>query len=880
VPGFDGPPKGIRGSIKRKSAMKIKKTIPDWLIGLLITLFFLFITFTGMFDFIDPIEMKTFDFRAKLAAPEERNPDIEIVVISDEDLSQLGRFPWPRNILARSIHNLALAGARVIAFNILFPEPEESAGLKTIQALKEDYEGLGLAQEGPGLNFYKRLSLAVSDLDNDAKLSQAMKEAGNVVLPVYFDTMSAGRDKEPPRFTAGYAYKQIKGLNEEWSVASLIWLAKIKPLLPAFAEVAAGIGHINLFPDSDGYIRNQVHVVGYLKDTYFPSFPMAIVRTFNGLKDQDITVSLGQEIRLRINPSSTLRVPVIDPQMRTLINWNKGPGIVFHRTPFSKVYKNEIQTSLFRDKIVIIGPTAPGIGDRFVTPISGNLPGVEVVANSVSNILNQRFYSRPGWTMIAELCALILFGLFVSIVLPRLRAGMGALTTLALFVAYGATGAVLFFSYNVWLKITPPMLLLVLGYILVISKKFLITEKTKEKVEADSVETNKMLGLSFQQQGMLDLSLEKFRKLPLEEEGVKDLLYNLGLDFERKRQFSKALATYKLVIEDGINFKDLDDRIPKLKGAEATMIFGAGGGGGHPGDIGATLSGMDTKPTLGRYEVVGELGRGAMGVVYKGEDPKIHRTVAIKTVSLSDFDEDMLDEMKERFFREAESAGLLTHPNIVTIYDCGEEHDLAYIAMEFLDGEDLEGYTKEGNLPPLRETLSIVANVADALDYAHSRGIVHRDIKPANIMRLTESKDVKVTDFGIARITSSSKTKTGVILGTPSYMSPEQIAGKKVDGRSDIFSLGVVLFEMLCGKKPFSGDDMTSLMYQIAREPHASPRSINSKIPGVVEKIIDKALEKDPEKRYQKAGLMAEHLKKVIAKIDEIQAKKRAQTQH
>jgi serine/threonine-protein kinase len=232
--------------------------------------------------------------------------------------------------------------------------------------------------------------------------------------------------------------------------------------------------------------------------------------------------------------------------------------------------------------------------------------------------------------------------------------------------------------------------------------------------------------------------------------------------------------------------------------------------------------------------------------------------------------------MKERYFREAESAGLLTHPNIVTIYDAGEEHDLAYIAMEFLKGRDLEENTKKERLFPLRESLSIVAQVADALDFAHGKGIVHRDVKPANIMRIDETQEVKVTDFGIARITSSSKTKTGVIMGTPSYMSPEQIAGKKVDGRSDIFSLGVVLFELLCGEKPFSGDDMTTLMYNIAKENHPSVRTINQKVPAIVEKVIDKALEKEPEKSYQKAGQMSEHLKKIIAKIDELQEKKKA----
>ncbi|MFH1488018.1 MAG: serine/threonine-protein kinase [Pseudomonadota bacterium] len=856
--------------------MKIKKTIPDWIIGTLLTLFFLFITITGSFDFTDPIEMKTFDLRARIAAPEERNPDIELVVISDDDLSELGRFPWPRDIIARSIQNLSMAGARVIALNILFPEPEESAGLKTIKVLKEDFERLRLAQEGPGLTFYKKLSNSLNELDNDAKLTKAIKEAGNVVLPVYFDTMSTGRDRQAPQFIGKYAFKKIMGQNDEWNVASMRWMSKMKPLLPSFAEAAAGIGHNNLFPDPDGSVRGQIHVLGYLKDIYFPSFSMAIVKAFKGLKDEDITVTLGQGISLRMTPSSTVKVPVIDAWMKTLVSWNGGPGKVFHQTLFSKVYKNEIQTSLFRDKIVIIGPVVPGIGDRFVTPVSGHLPGIEIVANSVANILSQRFFSRPGWMFSLELAILILFGLFISVALPRLKAGVGAVTTLGLFIAYAAAGTFLFFSYNLWLKVSPPILLLIIGYILVISKKFLLTEKTKERVEADSVETNKMLGLSFQQQGMLDLALEKFQKLPLAQEGVKDLVYNLGLDFERKRQFSKALSTYSMITKDGKNFKDLDERIPKLKGAEATMIFG-GSSGGHPGDIGATLMNMDTKPTFGRYEIISELGRGAMGVVYKGVDPKIHRTVAIKTVRLSDFDEEMVEEMKERFFREAESAGLMTHPNIVTIFDCGEEHDLAYIAMEYLKGEDLEGFTKKDRLLPMRETLSVVASVAEALDYAHNKGIVHRDIKPANIMRVNETNEIKVTDFGIARITASSKTKTGVVLGTPSYMSPEQIAGHKVDGRSDIFSLGVVLYELLTGQKPFIGRDMTSLMYKIAREKHPSPRTINPKIPPVLEKIIAMALQKDVGKRYQKAGQMAEHLKKVVSRIDEIQARKNAQ---
>ena len=853
--------------------MLFKKGIPEWLIGLILTLLFLFMSVTGLGDFTDIIEKKTFDLRSRLSASGERNPDIEIVVIDDDDLAEIGRFPWPRNILAKAINNLAMAGAKVIALDIMFNEPEESAGLKTIRELNKKYIDLGLNKEGPSAKtFYDFLNKAEANLDNDAKLAEAFKKAGNVILPIYFDTMSTGKDQEVHGYIAKNSYKVVLGLKDEQALSSIMWLSKIKPLLPSFADSVAGIGHINLFPDVDGSIRSQIHAIGYLGDTFIPSFPVAIVKAFKGLDENQIRLILGERIDMKVTPSKTVRIAATDFEMSTLIKWNDGPGVAFHTTPFRNILNKKFQTSLFRDKIVILGPTAPGIGDRFVTPISSNLPGLEIIANSTSNILREKFFVRPQWITFIELGIILLFGLYISFLLPRLKAGTGAIITLILFICYGTTGTILFFHSDIWLKIMPQIVLLILGYILVVSIRFFITERTKEKVEADSVETNKALGLSFQQQGLLDLAFDKFRKCPIGEPGVKDLLYNLGLDYERKRQINKALVAYSTIMEDDSDFKDLSERMPKLKGVESTMIFGAPTS--HPGDIGATIDGMDTKPTLGRYEVTGELGRGAMGIVYKGSDPTIHRTVAIKTLRLTEFEEEEIPDIKERFFREAESAGLLNHPNIVSIYDAGEEHDLAFIAMEFLNGVDLEEFTDKEKLLPLRDVLHIAAQVARALGYAHSKNVVHRDIKPANIMMLKDTGDIKVTDFGIARITSSSKTKTGVILGTPSYMSPEQVSGKKLDGRSDIFSLGVVIFEMLTGEKPFVSEDITSLMFQITREKQPSVRQINPKIPPVVEKIIDKALAKDINQRYQEAGQMAEHLNKMVERIDQLKKDK------
>ncbi len=255
---------------------------------------------------------------------------------------------------------------------------------------------------------------------------------------------------------------------------------------------------------------------------------------------------------------------------------------------------------------------------------------------------------------------------------------------------------------------------------------------------------------------------------------------------------------------------------------------------------------------LGRYTVIRELGRGSMSVVYLGKDPTIQRFVALKTVRFDDAgDPSELVEIKRRFFREVQSAGLLSHPNIVTIFDAGDEEDLGYIAMEVLEGITLKDWCRKENLQPIKQVLELVAKVAEALDHAHSHGVVHRDIKPANIM-FTKDGIAKITDFSIARITTSTKTKTDAILGTPSYMSPEQIAGEKVDGRSDLFSLGVVMFELLTGERPFQGESIASLTYQIAHKPHRPPAQIRTDLPPCCVAIIDRALSKKLDQRYQR----------------------------
>ncbi len=275
---------------------------------------------------------------------------------------------------------------------------------------------------------------------------------------------------------------------------------------------------------------------------------------------------------------------------------------------------------------------------------------------------------------------------------------------------------------------------------------------------------------------------------------------------------------------------------------------------------------------LGRYEVVSELGKGAMGIVYLAKDPVIGRMVAIKTIRASqgsDDDEDTL-EFRERFVREAQTAGILSHPNIVTIHDIGEDPEthVSFIAMEYIEGKNLKQLLGEKTKFPYDQVSEIVAEVAEALDYAHRKGIIHRDVKPANIIITTDGK-VKITDFGIAKIASSNLTTTGQFLGTPNYMSPEQVSGSPVDGRTDLFSLGVVLYELLTSRKPFQGDNLTAISYKIVHEDFTPPADLSPDIPVDFNDVVARAMAKDPWNRFQRGKDMALELYQLKARIDE-----------
>jgi len=857
-----------------------KGWLVDTLIGLLLTLTVMACAYFQV-AFTESLENRLYDLRVKYAPKASLSDQILFVAIDDTSIASVGRWPWPRGVVGQLVRQIAAGGPKVIGLNILYVDPDQNQGLETIRQIREQYSQLIDQQKevlGPVFTSankdpkYKKilkgqkLSLdpfrslvgafdeAEAVLDNDTQLAQALTETPGVLLPMFFsvDKPLAAETDEAMERMQGYALPQVGESGRPHSI-----LEGYQPLLPLpeFAAGASGLGHSNIFADSDGTVRRETLLVKY-KDKYFPSLSLEMARVALGLNPDQVQASLGSAVLL-----GDRKIP-IGQDNKMLVNY-QGTYASLKTVPAIDILAEKVPAEAFKNKLVLVGISATGLGTLFVVPVESAFPANGIIVTVLQNILGGKFLTRPDWSFMAELGVLLFVGLFVTFLLPRLKAKWGALIAFVLLAAIAGAGVYFFVTQGYWIKIFYGMALLVLAYGAITVRRFFFTERRKELVEAESIETNKMLGLSFQGQGMLDLAFEKFRKCPVDD-AMKELLYNLALDFERKRQFAKASVVYEHISTVDAGYKDIKERKVATKTAGETMIAGPGlGGGKKEGTV--VIEGAAVKPTLGRYEIQKELGRGAMGIVYLGKDPKINRMVAIKTLKFDDdVDESTSKQLKERFFREAESAGTLNHPNIVRIFDAGEDNEICYIAMELLDGEDLKKYGEKANLLPPAQVLEYVALVAEALDYAHAAGIVHRDIKPANIMRLKDGT-LRVTDFGIARITASSKTQTGTVMGTPSYMSPEQVAGKKVDGRADLFSLGVMLYEMMTGLKPFEGDSIATLLFRISSEPHPDPvLKASDRVTPAVKAVIDKALQKNPDNRYQRGKDLSADLKECL----------------
>ena len=826
----------------------------DLLIGILIAGLFVF--FSRMaFEGFESLEKVIYGIEMRLDLPQTiKENKIAIVNIDEKSLEHLGPWPWPRSIIANMITILKNNGAKLIGVDLLFSEKEHNRGLQEVEQLRKAI----LNREDSNLKnpwLLENLSDIEKRLDNDTILVEAVKACGNAVFPVRgtFGKYDAELVLPEDSFLRNKALKFNVNRND------ILRAYRLTTPYDELSESCHALGHINLSPNAllKGYIHPLfINYRGHI----IPSMPLRLALDYLGKRPDDVmTPNKGIQLNNTV-------IPTLNGEIFLKF---KGARRSFPYYSFIDILNVKKVPAVFENKIVLIGYTAEG-GATVSTPVDLQMPHVELTANIIENLMLGRYLKRPDAMIYIEALILLLLTLASSVFLPRFsflnRLGMTAAILFSIFMF----SFVAFMALDVWFKAAYICLAVFTVYAVSMIRDIVIREKTLGLSSKESIETNRMLGLSFQSQGLLDLAFEKFRKCPLDET-LKDVIYNLGLDYERKRMINKAVAVYEYITQIDKNYKALNERIPKLKKMLGPLAL-AGYEGNKDSKI-MVSDDLETKPTVGRYEILSELGQGAMGIVYKAKDPKINRLLAIKTIRFSDeFEEEKIREVKDRFLREAEIAGRLSHPTIVSIYDVGEDYDLSYLAMEYLEGESLQKYCKKEHLLSLRRVLSIVAQTANALDYAHSQGVIHRDIKPANIMLLNNGA-VKVTDFGIAKAVSSSKTKSGVILGTPSYMSPEQINGYEIDGRSDIFSLGVVFFELLTGMLPFHGNNLTSLFYQITQNKHPSPRTINPKIPRPCEQILDKVLTKEPDRRFQKAGELEKYLQAIIKKIDQLRAR-------
>jgi len=718
---------------------------------------FLLFAFCHVLSFgpLENTHLKIRDLFFRLRGPVPTNPHIVIVAIDDQSIAHYGRWPWPRARIGALIHRLSEAHARTIGIDISFlPSQSQAKPVAADEELTPLLKWLNLDSSKEPL------------YSNDQLLALAMKKAGNVILPFYFEFKGSSREgtSTTPAVLSHSAYLLFDDLSRLPSLP-LLRGSSVFPPTPVLAQAAAAMGCVNAYLDRDGVLRNDPVIIFY-RDQYFPSMGVQLARLYLTLSWAEVKVNSGKSILLGNH------VIPIDNRGFVGLNYSGGRE-TFPYISFKNVMEGKIKPELLTDKLVLVGVVAAGLHDLWPTPFGPGFPGVEKHATMVANILDDRFVARSDLSALGEVVFMLL-------------------SALALVAVAGSRR-----SWLLWLSC-----FLLLGFTLA--------------------------GSSWA------LSVHNLWFLPL----------------------FPALLILSLSLLLQVVRLPLPIRAPDT--VEETLLQPAETMAGEISEV--PIPGE----TVGRYKIESELGHGAMGVVYKAVDPKIGRSVAIKTIRLDQtLGATQLADLKERSLREAQVAGQLSHPGIVTIYDVVEKGGHLYIAMEFIEGQELSYFCTQQTLLKPRQVATIIGHVCHALDYAHKAGVVHRDIKPSNIM-LPKDGRPKIMDFGITKIITSDATQTAAMIGTPSYMSPEQIDLEKVDGRSDLFSVGAVFYELLCGQRPFTGPNITAILKKIATEDPSPLVEINPQIHAKLEAVVLRLLAKDPKDRFQSGGEVVSVLKSIL----------------
>jgi len=562
-----------------------------------------------------------------------------------------------------------------------------------------------------------------------------------------------------------------------------------------FAEISGKSGVVQVSPDNDGVLRRSDlwHLNGGVMS---PSLPLAIA----------------------LDASATATAPRIS-----------GSDDSVYFSNYAEVPRIEVADLLgasgnefLRGSTVFVDSDPAIISAVSVLPSGQFVTTSEIIAALLGDIENDRMIIAPSWVKAMEFLLPVLFAIVAILFMPdRNRKEIAVLTVTGLLVLL-LFEALLLIGLHVRIDLGRPILMFIGVGILCAS----LVVNTR-KITSDAFKK----GSDFLAAGRLEPAFAEFRRCN-PSETIAAVMYKLSLAFEQQAKPERAEAV--------------------LEWMKRTH------GGSTTSDTMTRKKVSGTPQRLGRYVIEKRIGRGAMGAVYLAKDPRINRPVALKVIPIEkEFEDEELKEARLRFYREAESAGRLTHPNIITVFDAGEDKGLAYIAMEYVPGIPLRSFTDPKKLLAPKRALALAASTAEALDYAHNQGVIHRDIKPANLLYNPKEGSLKISDFGVARITDNNSTKTGIVLGTPMYMSPEQLGAENLTGLSDLFSLGVTLYELLVGEVPFRASNIAILMTKITTEDPAPVSSRRAGIPPSVDAVLAKAMAKRPTDRFSCGAEMA-----------------------
>ena len=600
--------------------------------------------------------------------------------------------------------------------------------------------------------------------------------------------------------------------------AVLLGAVNAQPL-ERFATAARGVGYEPaVAPDADGVTRRDRLYFADAGGTALPSLTFAAWLASHAQAGAPLADRPLAAIATQFRGARGLWVPAFGRRA------SEQGGTV--RIGMGEIAQGRVPKERLARQIVVIG----GAQASLAVPTGPGITLGEALAQRIASLESDSYATLPPFARILTLLALLATIAWAAIAAPRLRATARLSVTLLLALGLFALEVVLLAGLRLWLPLTAAAAVLPFATLAV----WLTPERRERAVRRPEP----VLPLPHVARALPRVSAVRRTSVTPSVARTEPAAAEEAAADEATQPHS--LREINAVLEAR--------REEPSRTEVADLLLGR--------------SKRPPKPKLGRYELERELGRGAMGTVYLGQDPRINRVLAVKAIPIvEEFTEADLAEARERFFREAEMAGRLKHPGIVTVYDAGEDNGIAWIAMEYVQGRMLSDFTVSDKLLSPVQVFELTARIADALDYAHQQEVVHRDIKPANVLIDPATLDIKITDFGIARLTNSSSTRSGIVLGTPSFMAPERLEGRNVTGRSDLFALGVTLFQLLAGQLPFRADSMAGLMEKIAHEPHPPLKTIRPDLPPCASLIVDRALQKDPAQRFATGGEMARVLR-------------------